>query len=275
MIGPTLHYTWRPATALVEATTSSALEPGRFLHQTNHDTGLVSGKNKPSSDHLLGAAAAELAMAPGDRPDYISTTRHLLSIFKPAQLHELSRARAAVLLPLYEKDGVQHVVVTRRTDLVEHHKGQIAFPGGAVEAADNDILTTALRETEEEIGVDRTDVEVLGSLDDIVTITNFHVTPVVGVIATTPYAFTLHEREVAEVIEIPIAHLLDAANLSEEPRERDGVNYVNYIYHYAGHEVWGATGRILHQYLELLQASLDMDFDGVVAADRSRPAGYS
>ncbi|MPZ24775.1 MAG: NUDIX domain-containing protein [Dehalococcoidia bacterium] len=224
---------------------------------------------------LLAAEDFEQGIPSDERRDFVAVTRHLLKIFKPARLPE-GRRRAAVLLPLYERDGSQHVVVTRRTDLVEHHKGQIAFPGGAVEAADNDILTTALRETEEEIGVDRSHVEVLGSLDDIVTITNFHVTPVVGVITSSPYAFTLHEREVAEIIEIPIVHLLDERNLVEEPRERDGVQYINYIYRYEGHDVWGATGRILHQYLELLQAGLDVNFDSALPrVDRRKPEGYA
>jgi 8-oxo-dGTP pyrophosphatase MutT (NUDIX family) len=208
-----------------------------------------------ASDDLSGPLASE------ERPDYIAVTRHLLSMFEPARLTTDRRSRAAVLVPLYEKHGVQSVVVTKRTDLVEHHKGEISLPGGAMDEADNDVLTTALRETHEEIGVDPDHVEVLGSLDDIVTITNFHVTPIVGVITEAPYPFAVREDEVAELIEIPLQHLLDPDTLVEEKRERDGQQYINFIYRYEGHEVWGATGRILHQYLELLTAGLELDLE--------------
>jgi 8-oxo-dGTP pyrophosphatase MutT (NUDIX family) len=209
--------------------------------------------------------------------DYVAITRHLLSIYRPAELPHAGRMKAAVLIPIHEREGCQCVVLTKRTDLVEHHKGEISLPGGAMDPADNDILTTALRETEEEIGVDRSHVEVLGSLDDIVTITNFVVTPVVGVISQSPYPFTVHPDEVAELIEIPLDHLTDPTSLSEEPRERDGVQYINYIYRYRGHEVWGATGRILHQFIELLKAGLELDLDQLVELPASveRTPGYS
>jgi 8-oxo-dGTP pyrophosphatase MutT (NUDIX family) len=213
----------------------------------------------------------------GESHDYVAITRHLMSIYRPAQLPDTGRMRAAVLIPLHLRDGSQCVVLTKRTDLVEHHKGEISLPGGAMDTADNDILTTALRETEEEIGVDRSHVEILGSLDDIVTISNFVVTPVVGVISQSPYPFTIHPDEVAELIEIPLDHLTEPANLTEEPRERDGVQYLNYIYRYRRHEVWGATGRILHQYIDLLKAGLQLELDDLVElpASLKTTPGYS
>lgn len=200
-----------------------------------------------------------------------------MRIYEPAALDQPHRSRAAVLLPLYEFEGEQCVLVTKRTDLVEHHKGEISFPGGAMDDCDEDINACALREVEEELGVDPEHVELIGALDDIVTITNFHVTPVVGVITESPYAFTLHEHEVAEVIELPVSWLLEPENLVEEPRERDGMRYVNYIYRYDGNEVWGATGRILHQYVELLRAGLELDLDNPLAEIKlpSQTPGYS
>jgi 8-oxo-dGTP pyrophosphatase MutT (NUDIX family) len=211
------------------------------------------------------------------QPDYFAITRHLMDIYEPARLDQPNLSRAAVLLPLYEFEGEQCVLVTKRTDFVEHHKGEISFPGGAMDDCDETIEACALREVEEELGVDPQHVEIIGALDDIVTISNFHVTPLIGVITESPYAFTLHEHEVAEVIELPISWLLDPDNLVEEPRERDGLRYVNYIYRYDGNEVWGATGRILHQYIELLRAGLEIDFEQPVV-DLKLPAdaqGYS
>jgi 8-oxo-dGTP pyrophosphatase MutT (NUDIX family) len=210
-------------------------------------------------------------------PDYFAITRHLMRIYEPARLEQPNRSRAAVLVPLYEFEGEQCVLVTKRTDLVEHHKGEMSFPGGAMDDCDESITACALREVEEELGVDPRHVEMIGALDDIVTITNFHVTPLIGVITESPYAFTLHEHEVAEVIELPISWLLEPANLIEEPRERDGLRYINYIYRYNGNEVWGATGRILHQYIELLRAGLQMDLDSPLAEIKlpSEAPGYS
>lgn len=211
------------------------------------------------------------------QPDYFAITRHLLRLYEPARLEQPTRSRAGVLLPLHDVGGEQRVVVTKRTDLVEHHKGEVSFPGGAMDPDDADIIQTALREAHEEMGLDPAHVEVIGHLDDIVTITNFHVTPVVGVITEAPYSFTLQEHEVAEVIEIPIGWLLDLGNLVEEPRTRDGVTYTNFIYRYMGHEVWGATGRILHQYVELLRAGLELDLDSEVDVFQppARRPGYS
>jgi 8-oxo-dGTP pyrophosphatase MutT (NUDIX family) len=198
-------------------------------------------------------------------PDYFAITRHLMRLYEPARLEQPTRSRAAVLVPLYEFEGRQCVLVTKRTDLVEHHKGEISFPGGAMDDCDESIAACALREVEEEVGVDPRHVEIIGALDDIITISNYHVTPLIGVITESPYAFTLHEHEVAEVIELPIAWLLERDHLVEEPRERDGLRYVNYIYRYEGNEVWGATGRILHQYIELLRAGLNLDLDEPLA----------
>ncbi|MPZ24431.1 MAG: NUDIX domain-containing protein [Dehalococcoidia bacterium] len=217
--------------------------------------GRQTGETMEEAESLVDQAVRE-AVAEDVQTDYIAISRHLFSLYEPGRLHRVAGMRAGVMLPLYEKQGVQHVVLTKRSDLVEHHKGQISFPGGMVEPGDRDIVATALREAHEEIGVEPADVEILGALDDIVTTSNFHVSPVVGVIGSSPYPFTMHPQEVAEVIEIPIAFLVDDLNLVEEPRESDGRRFINYIYSYEGHGVWGATGQILHQYVELLKAGL-------------------
>lgn len=158
--------------------------------------------------------------------------------------------RAAVLVPLFVREGMLWVVFTRRTDTVEHHRGQISFPGGVEEPGDEDLAATALRETREELGVSPEDVRLLGALSPIVTITDFAVAPFVGAIPQ-PYAFTPAESEIAEVIEVPLAALRDPAIL--ETRVLPGRDEPVLFYHHGPHVIWGATARILAELLEALR----------------------
>lgn len=162
---------------------------------------------------------------------------------------------AAVLLPLLWKGGEWHVAVTQRTDHVEHHRGQISFPGGACEAHDNDLLDTALRETHEEIGVPPEAVEVLGALDDFPTITHFVVTPFVGVIPH-PFAYRISEIEVEAVVEVPLSFLLEPTHVRMEEREHEGQIYELLFWDYREgdriYTIWGATARTLRGFLDLI-----------------------
>jgi 8-oxo-dGTP pyrophosphatase MutT (NUDIX family) len=158
---------------------------------------------------------------------------------------------AAVLLLIYPRDGRDCILLTVRTDLVEHHKGQISLPGGAADESDRDVEATALRETLEEVGILPDDVELLGRLDDVHTVSHYRVTPVVGALADAPRGFTPSPFEVAEVLEIPLSHLLDPANLIEERRDRDGVVTIAPAYEYQGYRVWGVTARIVASFLSL------------------------
>src|SRR5262245_5563471 len=127
---------------------------------------------------------------------------------RPAPAAPPGLRRAAVLVPLFVKDGGLWVLLTRRTESLEHHRGQIAFPGGSAEEDDDSSLDTALRETDEEIGIRAEDVKPLGTLSPLTTVTNFYVEPFVGAVPN-PYPFRLAESEIAELIEAPIAALLD------------------------------------------------------------------
>src|SRR5687767_10179421 len=157
--------------------------------------------------------------------------------------------RAAVLVPLFVREGMLWVTLTRRTETVEHHRGQSSFPGGVEEPEDEDLAATALRETQEELGVLPGDVRLLGSLSPIVTITDFAVAPFVGAIPQ-PYAFTPAEAEIAEVIEAPLAALRNPAIL--ETRVLPGRDEAVLFYHHGPHVIWGATARILAELLEKL-----------------------
>jgi 8-oxo-dGTP pyrophosphatase MutT (NUDIX family) len=160
--------------------------------------------------------------------------------------------RAAVLIPLYKKDGEYYILFTRRTEEVKHHKGQISFPGGGQDKKDKDLLATALREAQEEMGIEEKDVRILGELDDICTATtDFCVSPFVAVIPY-PYPYKVNREEIEEVIEVPLSELLDERRFRQELHERDGEPFRVYFYRHQGHTIWGATAGILKQLLDLL-----------------------
>jgi 8-oxo-dGTP pyrophosphatase MutT (NUDIX family) len=162
-----------------------------------------------------------------------------------------SFTHAAVLIPLYEKERNCHILFTKRTQQVKHHKGQISFPGGVYDEEDRDLKKTALREAREEIGLNENDAQLIGVLDDIVTVTQFIVTPFVGLIPY-PYPFQLSEIEIEELIEVPLTSLLDKKCFSEMMIDEGDQKRVVYTYQYGKHAIWGATALILKQLFELL-----------------------
>ncbi|MBI2154879.1 MAG: CoA pyrophosphatase, partial [Candidatus Rokubacteria bacterium] len=158
---------------------------------------------------------------------------------------------AAVLLLLRNRGGPR-VVFAKRTERVAHHRGQIAFPGGIVETSDGSRLEAALREAEEEIGLPASAVEILGTLDDTETrATRFVITPFVGVIRK-PVRYRPDGKEIERVLEMPLDALLDPANFRVEIWERNDHTSPVYFYKYRGVTIWGATARILKQFLDLV-----------------------
>ena len=159
---------------------------------------------------------------------------------------------ASVLLLLYPKDGEYCILLNKRSEQVEHHKGEISLPGGARDPEDRDSLETALRETEEEMGIQRGDVTVLGQLDEVATRSRFLVQVFAGTIEY-PYKFNPSAVEIAEVLEVPISALRDPANVRVETHLENGTTVTSYAYAYNQHLIYGATARILQQFLELLE----------------------
>jgi 8-oxo-dGTP pyrophosphatase MutT (NUDIX family) len=165
------------------------------------------------------------------------------------------RIASAVLVPIYYKEGQCYILFTHRTDNVKEHKGQISFPGGARHGGES-LLDTALREAAEEIGLAPADVEVLGELDDTTTlVTNYIVTPFVGIIPW-PNKLKADGWESDEIIEVPIASLLDKKSREDKEEVVEGKPVTSYFYHYGGRVIWGATARILHQFLELYSRAI-------------------
>ena len=184
--------------------------------------------------------------------DFIDQIRAILSTRNRTVIENPSLARAAVLVPLFKKGEDCHIVFTKRTDTVRYHKGEISFPGGVFDKKDLELKRTALREAFEEIGLEENDVQIIGMLDDIVTITQFIVTPFVGLFSY-PYPFELSSIEIAELIEVPVSSLLDEDCYSEREIIRGTRKEIVYAYQYESHIIWGATARILKQFLDMIQ----------------------
>jgi 8-oxo-dGTP pyrophosphatase MutT (NUDIX family) len=159
--------------------------------------------------------------------------------------------RAAVLVPIVNR-GEAFLLFAQRSDHVGQHAGQISFPGGRIDAGDRDDLQAALREAEEEVGLPPSLVEPLGALDDTETFaTQFVITPWVGVVRS-PVVWRPDGHEIDRVIEVPVAALLARGCFRVERWARDGVTRDVYFYDYQGTTIWGATARILKQYLDVI-----------------------
>ncbi|MCU0837648.1 MAG: CoA pyrophosphatase [Rhodospirillales bacterium] len=163
---------------------------------------------------------------------------------------------AAVLVPIIERETLS-VLFTRRTSHLAHHAGQISFPGGHIEPDDECPRDTALRETEEEIGLGREHVTVIGHLDTYVTRTGFVVTPVVGVI-TPPFSLNPDPHEVAEIFEVPLDFLMDSSNHQFCSAEFDGHVRHFYAMPYESYYIWGATAGMLKNFHDILNAARDL-----------------
>ena len=176
--------------------------------------------------------------------------KQLLSQRQKRHIVDVSRVSAAVLVPIYCKQGEYYLLFTKRTQKVKEHKGQISFPGGAREGEEI-LVNTALRECAEEIGVMAEEVEILGELDDTLSITsNYIISPFVALIPW-PYQFQVNREEIEELIEVPLSALLDSSYQRQETEIIEGEAVTSYFYNYQGKVIWGATARILSQFLDI------------------------
>jgi 8-oxo-dGTP pyrophosphatase MutT (NUDIX family) len=166
---------------------------------------------------------------------------------------------AAVLVPLFDSEGAYHILLTKRTNRVDAHKGQISFPGGAVDEGDRSFEETALREAHEEIGLRPEDVTILGRTDDARTLaSNFVIHPFVGLIPY-PYPFKMSPGEVKKLIEAPFGLFLpDPSRDRTLPVHYEGKIYESVAYPYDGDVIWGATARIIENLVEILGEKMDL-----------------
>lgn len=178
---------------------------------------------------------------------------------EPGSLQQTAGApklrKAAVLVPLIWDEDQWHLLLTRRTEMVANHKGQVSFPGGSAEPGDAGPEETALREAYEEIGLLPRDVTILGRLSSRPTVTNFVITPVIGRVRW-PYEFRLSQEEVGRVFTIPLDWLAQPQNREERPRVLPGVGRVENVIHfrpYDGEILWGASAWIAMDLLRALR----------------------
>jgi 8-oxo-dGTP pyrophosphatase MutT (NUDIX family) len=168
-------------------------------------------------------------------------------------------AHASVLIPILEQDGQYSVLFTRRTNKVEHHKGQISFPGGAVDEEDNSYEETAYREAYEEVGLLRKDVEMLGRTDDeLAIVSSFIIHPFVGRVKY-PYDFQINALEVASLIIMPFYVFLDGTNTYKKDFVNvEGYPYHGTNYHFDGNVVWGATARVMENFIGIIEDKIKL-----------------
>jgi 8-oxo-dGTP pyrophosphatase MutT (NUDIX family) len=167
------------------------------------------------------------------------------------KIFDTERTLAAVVVPFFEKNNRAHLLFTKRTDTVQHHRGEICFPGGTREETDLDLNATALRELQEEVDIPRESVEILGRLDTLRTVSSSYlVVPYVAILQPQLH-LRANPNEVAKILEIPFDHFLDPSIFRVEMRtiEQDVVPV--YYYEWQGHTIWGITGRILKTLLDL------------------------
>lgn len=197
-----------------------------------------------------GAMRQRFSTPPDWRPEFSGDGRQI----------ERAPAEASVLIPLVERDGGLALLLTRRTDHLRDHAGQISFPGGRREPEDADAAATALRETEEEVGLMRRHIEVIGALPIYTTVTNFVVTPVVALVAPG-FALQPDPVEVAEAFEVPLAFLMNPAHHQRhafEWRAGDRREFLAMPWHPPDraqpHFIWGATAAMLRNLYRFLVA---------------------
>lgn len=167
----------------------------------------------------------------------------------PGELDGSARRASAVLAALYEMRDEPHVLLTRRSWNLRSHRGEVSFPGGAHEAGDPDLVTTALREAHEEVGLPPEVVEVIGELDHLQTVTSdAFIVPYVGILSTRP-PLRPDPREVAEIRDVPVAELLATGVFREEIWSRDGIDRAIWFFELEGDTVWGATAAMLRDLL--------------------------
>ena len=163
---------------------------------------------------------------------------------------------SAVLVPIVERDNGLHLLFTQRTEHLKHHAGQISFPGGRMDKTDTDLIHTALRETEEEIGVTKDYIEVIGKLPIQPTVSGYIIQPIVAIIENH-YEMTINPDEVADAFEVPLDFLLDESNRSHVYKEFNGQRYPIYSIPYQERDIWGATAGIIVAFSKQLQNHFD------------------
>jgi len=162
----------------------------------------------------------------------------------PLTHHRNPLKKAAVLMPLIQRKNGLHMILTQRALHLKHHAGQISFPGGKYELTDKSLAHTALRETEEEIGINQESIQLIGSLPSLTTVTDYHITPFIGFVETQQKILIDH-GEVKECFEVPFSFLLNPQNFYKQHLVANQKRHFTYCCAYQHHLIWGATAQML------------------------------
>lgn len=189
-----------------------------------------------------------------------SVIEEKLANFSPLELDSSELIKSAVLIPIIPTDSGYKIIVTERSSRLKHHRGEMSFPGGRFDTKiDNSLQDTALRETFEEIGIKQNEVNIIGSLDDLPTLTGFIIRPYVGLLRNdNEIKFRLNDKEVSELIEIPIEYIGQDNLFYEIPFPKDPENWTMLCFNYndphSNHKfkIWGATAHMLQEFLKKL-----------------------
>jgi 8-oxo-dGTP pyrophosphatase MutT (NUDIX family) len=195
-----------------------------------------------------------------NRKDLPQAIKEILSARTPKRIpdEKCLYKHAGVLVPIFRQGGDYMILFTKRTNNLEHHKGQISFPGGSVDEEDNSVRDTALREAREEIGLLKEDVEILGRIDDTMTVvSDFIVHPFVGLIPY-PYDFTINTDEVARLIKVPLKAFHPENSGKGASFEFEDKTYRTPTYEYDGDVIWGATARIMEIFVNIIGHKLPL-----------------
>lgn len=181
-----------------------------------------------------------------------------LDAHQPRSIDTPDYSEAAVLVPIMNKNGEACVLVTKRTQHVATHKGQVSLPGGRFDDEDPDTLATALRETHEEVGILPEHIEILGRFDDFISIAGFHVATYIGAIPH-PYDYVISAEEIEAYVEVPFSLFAARSFERVEQVSFQGKQYNVYYYLYNGFEIWGLTARILTDFAAKILGSCRSD----------------
>ncbi len=182
--------------------------------------------------------------------DIIEQIRTSLAAHKRVPLPP-GQVQSAVLIPLFLKNGAYHILFTKRAENLTHHRGEISFPGGVSHPEDIDALQTALRETSEEVGISPENVDILGVLDDFLSIHNYLVTPYVGFVAAG-HQLLINHAEIERIVEVPLSFLFTPGIFKLRDWTWQGRTIPLFCVEYEGDRIWGLTAAMLKQFMDII-----------------------
>ena len=204
-----------------------------------------------AADFARRAAGHDADLGAGEVPAHLGHGDHVLNLDLVRELSEKHLRDAAVLIPVIDDGPDSRIILTRRTATMRRHSGQVAFPGGAIDPEDGSADVAAMREAEEEIGLDRRFVEVVGHLPVYLTTTGFRIRPVLSVVRPG-FSLVANPAEVDEVFEVPLSFLMNPGNHIQESRVWEGRERHYFVMPYNGHHIWGVTAGIIRTLYERL-----------------------